>query len=117
MRGYAWPVFGTIVLVFLLVVAASVAAALIGLALGDVSRAILSWIFNALTQPVAALTTSVLYFALLQVSGRDSTGIDGPASTSTPNTTSLASRLRCPTSGSDASVLRDDVRGQASSRP
>ena len=66
-RGYAWPVFGTIVLVFLLVVAASVAAALIGLALGDVSRAILSWIFNALTQPVAALTTSVLYFTLLEV--------------------------------------------------
>ena len=66
-RGYAWPVFGTIVLVFLLVVAASIAAALIGLALGDVGRAVLSWIFNALTQPVAALTTSVLYFTLLQV--------------------------------------------------
>jgi hypothetical protein len=66
-RGYAWPVFGTIVLVFLLVVAASIAAALIGLALGDVGRAILSWIFNALTQPVAALTTSVLYFTLLNV--------------------------------------------------
>src|SRR5689334_9785772 len=66
-RGYAWPVFGTIVLVFLLVVAASIAAALIGLVLGDVGRAILSWIFNALTQPVAALTTSVLYFTLLQV--------------------------------------------------
>jgi hypothetical protein len=68
-RGYAWPVFGTIVLVFLLVVAASIAAALIGLALGDVGRAILNWIFNALTQPVAALTTSVLYFTLLQVRG------------------------------------------------
>ncbi len=66
-RGYAWPVFGTIVLVFLLVVAASIAAALVGLALGDVGRAILNWIFNALTQPVAALTTSVLYFTLLEV--------------------------------------------------
>ncbi|HEX6025873.1 MAG TPA: hypothetical protein VFZ00_28030 [Solirubrobacter sp.] len=66
-RGNAWPVFGTIVLVFLLVVAASVAATLIGLALGDVGRAILNWIFSALTQPVAALTTSVLYFTLLQV--------------------------------------------------
>jgi hypothetical protein len=66
-RGYGWSVFATIVLVFLLVLAASVAAALIGLALGDVGRAILSWIFNALTQPVAALTTSVLYFTLLQV--------------------------------------------------
>src|SRR3954468_14189782 len=68
-RGYAWPVFGTIVLVFLLVVAASIAAALIGLALGHVGRAILSWLFDALTQPVAALTTSVLYFTLLQVRG------------------------------------------------
>jgi hypothetical protein len=68
-RGYGWSVFGTIVLVFLLVIAASIAAALIGLALGDVGRAILSWIFDALTQPVAALTSSVLYFTLLQVRG------------------------------------------------
>jgi hypothetical protein len=27
------------------------------------------WIFEALTQPVAALTASVLYFTLLQVRG------------------------------------------------
>jgi hypothetical protein len=72
-RGYGWPVFGTIVLVFLLVLAASIAAALIGLALGDVGRAVLSWIFNALTQPVAALTASVLYFTLLQVRGAGET--------------------------------------------
>jgi hypothetical protein len=72
-RGYGWSVFATIVLVFLLVLAASVAAALIGLALGDVGRAILSWIFNALTQPVAALTTAVLYFTLLQVRGEAGT--------------------------------------------
>jgi hypothetical protein len=68
-RGHAWPVFGTILLVFLLVVAATIAAVLIGLAVGDVGRAILSWLFNALTQPVAALTTSVLYFTLLEVRG------------------------------------------------
>jgi hypothetical protein len=68
-RGYGWPVFGTIVLVFLLVIAASIAAALIGAVLGDVGRAILSWIFNALAQPVAALTASVLYFTLLQMHG------------------------------------------------
>jgi len=66
-RGHGWAVFGTVVLVFLLVVAASIAAALIGLALGDVGGAILSWLFNALTQPVAALTASVLYFTLVQV--------------------------------------------------
>jgi hypothetical protein len=72
-RGYGWPVFGTIVLVFLLVIVASIAAALIGLALGDVGRAILSWIFDALTQPVAALTSSVLYFTLLKVRGEGNT--------------------------------------------
>ena len=72
-RGHGWPVFGTIVLVFLLVIAASIAAALIGLALGDVGRAILGWIFDALTQPVAALTASVLYFTLLEVRGADET--------------------------------------------
>jgi hypothetical protein len=72
-RGYGWPVFGTIVLVFLLVIAASIAAALIGLALGDVGRAILSWIFDALAQPVAALTASVLYFTLLQMHGAGET--------------------------------------------
>ena len=66
-RGYGWPVLGTVVLVFLLVIAASIAAALIGVALGDAGRAVLNWIFDALTQPVAALTTSVLYFTLLQL--------------------------------------------------
>ena len=72
-RGYGWPVFGTIVLVFLLVIVAAIAAGLIGLALGDVGRAILSWIFDALTQPVAALTASVLYFTLLNVRGAGET--------------------------------------------
>ena len=72
-RGYGWPVFGTIVLVFLLVIVASIAAALIGLALGDVGRAILGWIFDALTQPVAALTASVLYFTLLNARGAGET--------------------------------------------
>jgi hypothetical protein len=72
-RGYGWPVFGTVVLVFLLVIAASIAAALIGAVLGDVGRAVLSWIFDALTQPVAALTASVLYFTLLQLHGAGET--------------------------------------------
>jgi hypothetical protein len=72
-RGYGWPVFGTIVLVFLLVVAASIVAALVGALLNDLGRVILSWIFNALTQPVVALTASVLYFTLLQTRGADET--------------------------------------------
>jgi len=68
-RGNAWQVFATIVLVFLLVVAAYIGAVLVGLALGDAGRVVLSWLLNALTQPVAALTTSVLYFALAQTQG------------------------------------------------
>jgi hypothetical protein len=67
--GNAWRVFGTIVLVFLLLVAVAVIAALVGLVLGDAGRAILSWLLNALVQPVEALTASVLYFTLLQVRG------------------------------------------------
>jgi hypothetical protein len=73
-RGHAWPVFGTIVLVFLIVVAAAIVASIIGAASSDGVRAILSWIFDALTQPIAALTASVLYFTLLRVRG------EGPAS-------------------------------------
>ena len=72
-RGYGWPVLATVVLVFLLVIAASIAAALLGVVLGDVGRAVLNWIFDALTQPVAALTTSVLYFTLLQLHGAGET--------------------------------------------
>jgi hypothetical protein len=68
-RGHAWPVFWTIVLVFLLVVAAGIIASVIGAAASDAVRAILSWIFDALTQPVAALTASVLYFTLLRIRG------------------------------------------------
>jgi hypothetical protein len=64
-RGHAWPVFGTIVLVFLLVIAAAIVAAVIGAALSDGARAILSWLFDALTQPIAALTASVIYFTLI----------------------------------------------------
>lgn len=77
-RGYAWPVFGTIVLVFLLVIAAAIVAGLIGSAIGDGGRAILSWIFDALTQPVAALTASVLYFTLLQVRNEGQAAPEAP---------------------------------------
>jgi hypothetical protein len=68
-RGHGWPVFGTIVLVFLLVIAAGIVAGVIGAALSDGARAVLSWLFDALTQPVAALTASVIYFTLLRERG------------------------------------------------
>jgi hypothetical protein len=83
-RGHAWPVFWTIVLVFLLVIGAAIVAALIGAAVSDGVRAILSWIFDALTQPVAALTASVLYFTLLSIRGEGAAAPAGPEAPAAP---------------------------------
>ena len=38
---------------------------LIGIAFSDAVRAVLNWIAATLTAPIVALTSSVLYFALL----------------------------------------------------
>ena len=63
-RGNGWPVFGAIVLAFLIVFAVSLIAGLIGAALGDAGRVILGAIANVLTAPVAALVASILFFDL-----------------------------------------------------
>jgi hypothetical protein len=65
-RGHGWRVFGTLLLVFLILLLAGVAAAEIGAAIGggDLGDAAVGWLLNALVQPVAALTAAVLYFAL-----------------------------------------------------
>lgn len=64
-RGQGWTVFGIIVLVFLLIAAVAIAAAVVGSRTGNGGEAVASWLLSALTQPVAALTASVLYFTLL----------------------------------------------------
>jgi hypothetical protein len=64
-RGNGWTVFGVIVIVFLLVIAVGIVAGVIGASVGDGGGGIASWLLSALAQPVAALTSSVLYFALL----------------------------------------------------
>jgi hypothetical protein len=63
-RGNGWNVFGVIVLAFLIVVAVSIVAGLIGSALGDVGRVILQAIANVVTAPIAALVASILFFDL-----------------------------------------------------
>lgn len=72
--GHGWTVFGVIAVVFGLVVAVAIAAAVVGGLSGDAGEAISNWLLTTITQPVAALTASVLYFALL---GRQ--GEPGPA--------------------------------------
>jgi uncharacterized membrane protein YjgN (DUF898 family) len=63
-RGNGWPVFGAIVLAFLIVFAVSLIAGLIGAVLGDAGRVILQAAANVLTAPVAALVSSILFFDL-----------------------------------------------------
>jgi hypothetical protein len=63
-RGNGWSVFGAIVLAFLIVVAVSIVAGIIGAAIGDAGRVILQAIANVLTAPVAALVASILFFDL-----------------------------------------------------
>jgi hypothetical protein len=70
-RGYGWPVLGVIVLVFLVSIAVSIVAGLIATPLGDGGRTAVQWIVNTLLAPLAALTSAVLYFTLLEV--RDET--------------------------------------------
>ena len=64
-RGHGWTVLGALVLVFLIVIAAAIVAGIVGVALGGgVGEAIAGWVLNALVQPLAAVTATVIYFAL-----------------------------------------------------
>jgi hypothetical protein len=63
-RGDAWNVFGVIVVVFLLVIAASIIAGAIGAEIGLAAVIILSILVAVLTAPIAALVASILFFDL-----------------------------------------------------
>ena len=80
-RGNGWNVFGVIVIVFLAVVVISVAAGLAANSLGSVGRALVQWAVNAALAPVAALSASVLYFALR---GQPREPVDSPATSVAP---------------------------------
>lgn len=80
-RGYGWTVFGVIVIVFLLVIVVGIVGVLIGELAGDGGGVVSSWLLSAITQPVSALTGSVLYFALLRRHGSPAdTGEPAPSS-------------------------------------
>lgn len=63
-RGNGWNVFGVIVIVFVIVFLISIAAGIAASGLGSVGRALVQWAVNSAVGPVAALSASVLYFAL-----------------------------------------------------
>ena len=58
-RGNGWNVFAVIVVVFLAVIAVSIAAGLIAAGLGSLGRALVQWAVNAALAPVTALSASV----------------------------------------------------------
>jgi hypothetical protein len=73
-RGNGWPVFGVIVLVYVVVLAISLAAGIASTPLGFLGRALVNWAVTVAIAPVPALSASVLYFALR-------TGAPSPATT------------------------------------
>lgn len=83
-RGNGWNVFGAIVLAFLIVIAVSIVAGLIGSALGDAGRVVLQAIANVITAPIAALVASILFFDLGGGVGAPTTAAEPPAATAEP---------------------------------
>jgi len=83
-RGNGWNVFGVIVLAFLIVVAVSIVASLIGSALGEGGRVALQAIANVLTAPIAALVAGILFFDLGGGQGAQTTPPEAPAEPPAP---------------------------------
>jgi hypothetical protein len=63
-RGQGWPVFGVILIAFLITFAISLVAGAIGAATGDAGRVILSTIGSIIAAPISALVAAVLFFDL-----------------------------------------------------
>ena len=77
-RGNGWPVFGVIVLVYVVVLAISLAAGIASTPLGFLGRALINWAVTVATAPVPALSASVLYFALRPGAPSPATATFGP---------------------------------------
>src|SRR3954465_2341518 len=63
-RGYGWPVFGTIVLAALIDLAVNIVASIVAAPLSDGGAAVVNWIAATLTAPLFALTSATPYFPL-----------------------------------------------------
>lgn len=63
-KGSAWPVFGVIAIVFLITIGVSILVGAITGSGNDVVRVLVQWALTVVLAPLAALATSVLYFAL-----------------------------------------------------
>jgi hypothetical protein len=85
-KGYGWPVFGTVICAFLItavvgLVLVSIAAAI---ADGPILRIVLGLLASSVTAPIIALVSGVLYYRLLQLKGDP--GVIAPDAASGPYT-------------------------------
>ncbi len=82
-KGNGWPVFGTIVVAYLIVFVATIIFVAIGAAVadGDVVEIVFRLLAKTLTAPVMALVAGVLYFRLLAIQGEQpsAAGMAAPA--------------------------------------
>src|SRR4029453_8954950 len=63
-RGDAWSVFATLVVVWLIVIAIQAVLGAIGAAISDGATVVASIISSAITAPILALAVSVMFFDL-----------------------------------------------------
>lgn len=70
-KGQGWPVFGTVVIAYLITIIAGLVFVAIanGIADGPLLRIVFSALASTLTAPIAALVAAVLYFRLLEIKG------------------------------------------------
>jgi hypothetical protein len=86
-KGQGWPVFGTVVVAYLIAVAAELVFVAIanGIADGPLLRIVFSALASTLAAPIGALVASVLYYRLLALQPQPAEGIGTP-SENTPST-------------------------------
>jgi hypothetical protein len=63
-RGNGWNVFGVIVIVWVVVIAISILAAVVAAPLGHVGRDLVQWAVDVAITPIVALSATVLYLEL-----------------------------------------------------
>lgn len=68
-RGYGWSVFGVIVIVYVTVLVILYLAAVLASPLGSVGGDLVRWVVSVALMPVVALTSSILYFELIDARG------------------------------------------------
>jgi hypothetical protein len=72
-KGQGWPVFGTVVIAYLIGFVAEIVFILIANAIADgaIVRVVFSALASTIAAPIAALVAAVLYFRLLEIKGQD----------------------------------------------